>query len=123
MNDVIYLSPPDTGPVEEEYLLRALRSGWVAPVGPELTAFEAELATWAGRAHAVAVSTGTAALHLGLLALGVGPGDVVVVPTLTFVATANAVVYTGAEPAFVDCDPETGNIDVGLLAELLARLV
>jgi dTDP-4-amino-4,6-dideoxygalactose transaminase len=70
----------------------------------------------------VALSSGTAALHLAQLALGVRQGHVVVVPTLTFAASANAVVYTGAEPVFVDCEPATGNIDVGLLAGLLARL-
>jgi dTDP-4-amino-4,6-dideoxygalactose transaminase len=70
----------------------------------------------------VAVSSGSAGLHLSLLALGVRPGQVVVVPTLTFVATANAAVYTGAEPVFVDCDPTDGNIDVGRLEDLLTRL-
>jgi dTDP-4-amino-4,6-dideoxygalactose transaminase len=70
----------------------------------------------------VAVNSGTAALHLALLALGAGRGHVVVVPTLTFAATANAVAYTGAEPVFVDCDPDTGNIDASLLAELLPQL-
>ncbi|MGW4462103.1 aminotransferase class I/II-fold pyridoxal phosphate-dependent enzyme [Micromonospora sp. NPDC004704] len=122
MTGRVYLSPPDVGPLEESYLVRALRSGWVAPVGPEVDAFEREVAERVGAAYAVAVSSGTAALHLALLALGAGPGQVVVVPTLTFVATANAVVYTGAEPVFVDCEPATGNIDVDLLADLLHRL-
>ncbi len=103
-------------------MLRALRSGWVAPVGPEVDAFEREVAERSAVRHAVAVSSGTAALHLALIALGVGPGQVVVVPTLTFVASANAVVYTGAEPVFVDCDPQTGNLDPELLYVLLARL-
>ncbi|MFY1670005.1 aminotransferase class I/II-fold pyridoxal phosphate-dependent enzyme [Plantactinospora sp. WMMB334] len=119
MNATIYLSAPDIGPLEESYLLRALRSGWVAPVGPEIDGFEREAAHRVGAAGAVALSSGTAALHLGLLGLGAGPGTVVVVPTLTFVATANAVSYTGAEPVFVDCDPADGNIDVDLLAALL----
>lgn len=118
----IHLSAPDIGPVEEEYLIRALRSGWVAPVGPELDAFEREMAVRVGVTHAVALSSGTAALHLALVALDVRPHDVVVVPTLTFAATANAVLYTGAEPAFVDCDPRTGNIDISLLAESLRSL-
>ncbi|MCI4065261.1 aminotransferase class I/II-fold pyridoxal phosphate-dependent enzyme [Micromonospora sp. R77] len=118
----ILLSPPDVGPLEEAYLASALRSGWVAPLGPDVEAFEAELAARAGRRHAVAVSSGTAALHLALLALDTGPGDVVVVPTLTFVATANAAAYTGAEPVFVDCDPATGNLDPALLRETLDRL-
>jgi len=122
MPDTVYLSPPDVGPREEEFLVAALRSGWAAPVGPDLDLFEVELARRTGVCHAVAVSSGTAALHLALLHLGVGPGDLVAVPTLTFAATANAVVYTGAEPIFVDCDPDTGNVDVELLGRLLERL-
>ncbi|MEV4756628.1 aminotransferase class I/II-fold pyridoxal phosphate-dependent enzyme [Micromonospora sp. NPDC049559] len=118
----IYLSPPDVGELEETYVLRALRSGWVAPVGAEIDAFEREVAHRVGTAYAVAVNSGTSALHLALLALGVGAGQAVVVPTLTFAATANAVVYTGAEPIFVDCEPGTGNVDVSLLAELLRDL-
>ncbi len=122
MTGTIHLSPPDVGPLEESYLIAALRSGWVAPVGPDLDAFEREVAGRVGARGAVAVISGTAALHLALLGLGVGPGDVVLVPTLTFVATANAVRYTGARPIFVDCEPHTGNIDVALVAELLHRL-
>ena len=122
MTGTIHLSPPDVGPLEESYLIAALRSGWVAPVGPDLDAFEREVAGRVGARGAVAVSSGTAALHLALLGLGVGRGDVVLVPTLTFVATANAVRYTGARPIFVDCEPDTGNIDVALVAELLHRL-
>ena len=122
MTGRILLSAPDVGPLEESYVVEALRSGWVAPAGPAVDAFEREVALRAGAEHAVAVSSGTAGLHLALIAAGVGPGQVVVVPTLTFAATANAVAYTGAEPVFVDCDPQTGNIDVGLLADLLATL-
>lgn len=122
LNQRVYLSAPDVGPVEEAYVVEALRSGWVAPLGPQVDAFEREIATRVGTAHAVALSSGTAALHLALHTLGARPGTVVVVPTLTFVATANAVMYTGAEPVFVDCDPVTGNVDVGLLAQLLRQL-
>ncbi|GAB3957796.1 hypothetical protein GCM10027614_73960 [Micromonospora vulcania] len=118
----VHLSPPDIGPLEESYLVAALRSGWVAPVGPDLQAFEHDVAERVGTEGAVAVNSGTAALHLALLGVGVGPGDVVIVPTLTFVATANAVRYIGARPVFVDCDPRTGNVDVGLAADLLRRL-
>jgi dTDP-4-amino-4,6-dideoxygalactose transaminase len=94
----------------------AVRSGWVAPLGPEVESFERELAAVTGRRHAVALSSGTSALHLGLLDLGVGAGDVVNTASLTFAATANAILYTGADPIFVDCD-ETGNIDVDLLTK------
>ncbi len=118
----VYLSTPDTGPVEESFVVDAMRSGWVAPAGPHLGAFERELALRCGRSHAVALSSGTAALHLALLELGVGPGSVVVIPTLTFIATANSVLYTGAEPVFVDCDPVTGNLDPALLGEVVATL-
>ncbi|RKN59013.1 aminotransferase class I/II-fold pyridoxal phosphate-dependent enzyme [Micromonospora costi] len=118
----MHLSPPDVGPLEERYAISAIRSGWVAPLGPEVDAFESEVASRVGTSHAVATNSGTAALHLGLLALGARPEQVVIVPTLTFAATANAVVYTGARPFFVDCDPLTGNIDVDLLETALTRL-
>ena len=118
MRSRIHLSPPDVGSEEEAAVLRALQSGWVAPLGPEVDAFEAELAAATGRLHAVALSSGTAALHLALLNLGVGPGDVVVTATMTFAATANAIVYTGARPVFVDCD-ETGGLSAHLLAEAI----
>src|SRR5690625_2868336 len=111
----IHLSSPDVGPLEEKAVMAAIRSGWVAPAGPDLNAFEAEMAQRVGVDHAVGLASGTSALHLGLLALGVGPGDVVVTTTLTFAATANAIVYTGAEPFFIDVDPVTGNMDPELL--------
>jgi len=116
------LSAPDVGRLEAEYVMAALRSGWVAPVGPDLDLFEREVAGRVGVPHAVAVNSGTAALHLALMGVGAGPGDVVVVPTLTFVATANAAVYTGATPIFADCDTTTGNLDAELLSGLLAGL-
>jgi dTDP-4-amino-4,6-dideoxygalactose transaminase len=122
MNERIFLSPPDTGEVEERYALAALRSGWVAPIGPDLDLFEQEMAERIGVAFAVAVSSGTAALHLGLLALGVGAGDVVITSTMTFVATANAITYTGAEPYFVDSVASSGNMDPELLREALRKL-
>jgi dTDP-4-amino-4,6-dideoxygalactose transaminase len=119
----ILLSTPDVGPREEELVLEALRSGWVAPLGPMVDEFERRIAERCGRDHAVALSSGTAALHLGLLELGARPGTVVVVPTMTFAATANAVVYTGATPVFVDCEESTGNLDPELLEHALAELV
>lgn len=122
MADRIYMSSPDITVAEEEAVVAALRSGWVAPLGPDVDAFENELASRVGVAHGVALSSGTAALHLGLLALGAGPGDVVVTSTMTFAATTNAIMYTGAEPYFVDCLPETGNMDPDLLSKALTRL-
>ena len=121
-NQTVLLSGSDVGPVEQEYVVAALRSGWVAPAGPDLDLFEREIAGRVGVPYAVAVNSGTAALHLALMGIGAGPGDVVVVPTLTFAAPANAVVYTGAAPIFVDCDATTGNLDADLLAGLLAEL-
>ena len=121
MSGRIHLSPPDVTEAEEQALLRALRSGWVAPLGPEVDAFEAELAVRSQREHCVALSSGTAGLHLGLLTLGVGPGDVVITSTMTFAATANAISYTGAEPVFVDSD-ETANMSPALLEHALDDL-
>lgn len=117
----IYLSSPDVTSAEEEAVVRAIRSGWIAPLGPEVDAFEAELAEYSERAHAVALSSGTAGLHLGLLTLGVAPGDVVLTSTMTFAATANAITYTGAEPVFIDCD-ETGNMNPDLLEQAFDRM-
>ncbi|HEV3362718.1 MAG TPA: aminotransferase class I/II-fold pyridoxal phosphate-dependent enzyme [Acidimicrobiia bacterium] len=117
----IWLSPPDIRTQERVSLLAALESGWVAPVGPDLDAFEAELAERCGVSHAVALSSGTAALHLALLQVGVGPGDDVLVPTATFAATANAVTYCGARPCFIDADPVTWQISPALLAADLAE--
>ncbi len=119
----IYLSPPDVGDAEKEAVLKALDSGWIAPLGPDVDAFESEVAQQCGRRHAVALSSGTAALHLGLLTLGVQPGDYVITSTMTFAATANAIVYVGAKPYFVDSLPETGNMDPHLLEDALADLV
>lgn len=119
--DRILLSSPDVTELEEAAVVRAVRTGWIAPLGPEVDAFEEELAAYGGRAHAVALSSGTAALHLGLLTLGVQPGHVVLTSTMTFVATANAITYTGAEPVFIDCD-ETGNMDPALLEEAFVAL-
>ena len=122
MTEKIYLSSPDVTQLEEDAVVRALRSGWVAPLGPEVDAFEAELAAFTGRSCAVALSSGSAALHLGLLQLGAGPGSVVVTSSMTFAATAYAITYTGASPVFVDSD-ESGNIDPQLLAEAVADQV
>lgn len=122
MNERIHMSSPDVGLREEEAVLGAMRSGWIAPLGPDVDAFEQELAERVGVAHAVALSSGTAALHLGLLALGVGRGDIVVTSTMTFAATTNAIVYTGAEPFFVDAEVTTGNMDPALLRKALESL-
>ena len=117
----IYLSPPDVGAAERALLLDAFDSGWIAPLGPHVDAFEREFAAAVGVPHAVALSSGTAALHLALEILGAGRGDEVITSTLTFAATANAICYVGATPVFVDVSPETWNLDPDLLDEELAR--
>lgn len=115
----IYLSPPDVGELERRFLLDAFDSNWIAPLGPHVDAFEREFASVVGLPFAVALASGTAALHLSLLALGVGAGDHVLVSTLTFAATANAVSYVGATPVFIDASPATWTLDPGLLEEEL----
>lgn len=109
------LAVPALGAQEMEAIVRPLSSGWVAQ-GPEVAAFELAFAARHGAAHAVACSSGTAALHLMLAALDVGPGDEVIVPSFTWVASVNAVLYTGATPVLVDVDARTFNIDVAELA-------
>ena len=111
---MIHLSLADVTELEEQYVLEALRSGWVAPLGPEVDRFEREVAERVGVAGALALSSGTAALHLALLGVGVNDRSVVLVPTMTFAASANAAAYTGAELVFVDVLEEDGNIDVDL---------
>lgn len=117
MSKRIYLSPPDMTGAEREALLRAFDSNWIAPLGPEVNAFERELAERVGVADAAALSSGTAALHLALVLLDVAPGDEVWTSTLTFAATANAIRYVGATPVFIDSERQTWNMDPELLAE------
>ncbi len=117
----IYLSPPHLSGRELELVRDAIESNWVAPLGPHVDAFERELAEVAGVPHALALSSGTAALHLALVVLGIGAGDEVVCSSLTFSASANAIHYTGATPVFVDADPATWTIDPNLLDRALAE--
>lgn len=114
----ILLSVPHMGGAEEELVREAFATNWLSTVGPHLAAFEAEFAQRIGR-PAVALSSGTAALHLGLRALGVGPGDEVVSPTLTFVASVNPIRYLGASPLFIDSERESWNLDPQLLRDVL----
>ena len=117
----IYLSPPHMSGEERALLLEAFDSNWIAPAGPQLAQFERDLCRAVKIDHAVALTSGTAALHLALLVLGVGPGDTVVTSDLTFAASANAIRYVGATPIFVDSDQATWNLSAGLLEELLER--
>jgi len=115
----IYLSPPDISSDDHASVDAVLTSNWVAPVGPALNAFEVAVAERADRKHAVALNSGTAALHLALQVLDVGPGDAVICPSLTFAASANPICYLGAEPVFIDSEPRTWNMDPALLEEAL----
>ena len=119
MHERIYLSPPHLGKREEQLVLEAFRANWIAPLGPHVDAFEAELCTYTGAPHAVALSSGTAALHLALEALGVGAGDEVWVSSLTFAASVFPLRYVGATPVFVDADHGSWNMDPVLFEEAI----
>jgi pyridoxal phosphate-dependent aminotransferase EpsN len=108
--DRLYLSPPHLGRHELNYVHKAIEDNWVAPAGPNITGFEADICAATGVTHCVALTSGTAAIHLGLILLGVGPGDEVLCPSFTFVATANPIVYLGATPIFIDSEAETWNL-------------
>ena len=115
----IYMSPPDMSGNEREMLLDAFDSNWIAPLGPHVNALETEFAKAVEMDHAVALASGTSALHLALILMGVRPGDEVLTSTFTFVATANAITYVGGKPVFVDSDRTSWNMDPNLLeAEL-----
>ncbi len=116
----IYLSSPDVGDTELAALTEAFRSGWVAPAGPALNEFEAAITARIGWRGVVAMSSGTAALHLALREVGVRSGDLVICSTFTFVATANAVRYCNAEPMFVDSDRDSWNMSPLLLAKAIS---
>lgn len=115
----IPISSPSIGPKETEYVMDCMTTTWVSSVGKYIDRFEEAFAKVAGAKHAVACSNGTTALHLALLALGVKPGDEVLVPTLTFIACANSVVYCGATPVLVDIDPEIWSIDPAQIEALI----
>ena len=121
--DRILLSAAEVGDTDIAAVAGAVASGWLSPVGPALERFETELAEATGRRHAVGLSSGTSALHLGLLALGVQHGQEVWTSTLTFVATANAVLHAGGRPVFFDVDPCTWTMDSVLVREELERRV
>src|SRR5688500_16069162 len=105
----IYLSPPDVGAIERSLLLEAFDSNWIAPVGPHLVTHEDVLAAKGGVRDAIALSSGTAGLHLVLVVLGIERGNDVILPSMTFAATANAAVYLGARPCFLDSEGSSWN--------------
>jgi dTDP-4-amino-4,6-dideoxygalactose transaminase len=122
MRPRIYLSPPHMGADERSLLLEAFDSNWIAPLGPHVDAFEREFCAITETRHAAALSSGTAALHLALLILGVKANDLVLVSDLTFAATVNAIRYVGAQPVLIDADPETWTLSPGLVREALEQL-
>lgn len=106
----IYLSCPTMHGEEQKYVQEAFDTNWVAPLGPNVNAFEQEIAAYTGCGHAAALSAGTAAIHLALRIAGVGPGDIVFVSDLTFSASCNPIVYEGATPVLIDAEPDTWNM-------------
>jgi len=115
----IPVARPSIGADEENAVVAALRSGWVAQ-GPKVAEFERAFAEYVGAAQAVAVSSCTSALHLALIAGGIKPGDEVLCPSLSFIATANCIVHAGAKPVFVDIDPTTYNVDPGYIERAIS---
>lgn len=110
MNEKIQLSTPHMSGREMKYIQEAFDTNWIAPVGANITGFEQDLCQFTGSKYALALSSGTAAIHLALHILGVGKGDIVLCQSLTFIATANPIVYLGAIPAFIDSEPTTWNM-------------
>ena len=119
MEPRIFLSPPHMGGNEATYVSQAFESNWIAPLGPFVDRFERELSEYLGGLGVCALSSGTAALHLALLALGIGPGDRVYCSDFTFSASCNVIKYCGAEPVFIDSDFDSWQMDPALLAEQL----
>lgn len=115
----IFLSPPHMSGNELKYINEAFDTNWIAPLGPNVDAFEKEIANYVGVSEAVAVSSGTAAIHLALSLLDVKKGDKVFCSTLTFVASANPILYQGAEPVFIDSEPDTWNMSPQALEHAL----
>lgn len=115
----IYLSSPHMSRNEQKYIQNAFDSNWIAPLGPNVDEFERELASFVGVKGGAAVSSGTAAIHLALRLLDVQKGDTVFCSSFTFVASANPIVYLGAEPVFIDSEPETWNMSPNALAHAL----
>jgi dTDP-4-amino-4,6-dideoxygalactose transaminase len=121
MNKRIFLSPPHMSGRELQLIAEAFESNYIAPLGPQVDAFEQEFAAKTKIPHALALSSGTAALHLALHQLGIGPGDAVMASTLTFIASVSSVINLGAKPVFVDADDTTWNMNPELLADEIAR--
>lgn len=116
----IFLSPPHMGGREQEFIRQAFESNYIAPLGPMVDAFEREFAAYTGIPHCLALSSGTAAMHLALRHLGVKTGDVILASTLTFIGSVTPATFEGAALAFIDCDEASWNMDPVLLEQALA---
>lgn len=121
MNKRIFLSPPHMSDFEQQYLAEAFESNYIAPLGPQVDAFEREFAAKVGIHHTLALSSGTAAMHLALHILGIGPGDEVIAATLTFIGSVSPITYLGAIPVFMDADYDSWTMDPNLLADEIRR--
>ncbi|MDE3181884.1 MAG: aminotransferase class I/II-fold pyridoxal phosphate-dependent enzyme, partial [Bacteroidota bacterium] len=122
MNNKIWLSSPHMGGTEREFVTEAFDSNWVAPLGPNVNGLEKDLESFLGEgSHVAALSSGTAAIHLALILLGVQPGNEVICQSMTFSASANPIRYQHAKPVFVDSEPETWNIDPNVLEEAIKK--
>lgn len=119
IDEQILLSTPHMGETERDYVDEAFRTNWIAPLGPNVDAFEKELAEKVGAGHAVALSSGTAAIHLGLILLGVGTGDVVFCSSLTFAASVNPIMYQNARPVLIDSEADSWNMSPRALERAL----
>ncbi len=119
MNERIFLSAPHMGGNEQKYINEAIEANWIAPLGPNVDNFEKELASYTQTKHVAALSSGTAALHLALINLGVERDDEVMVASFTFSATVNPIIYQGAVPVFIDSEPDTWNMDPELLEKVI----
>lgn len=118
----LFLSPPHMGGNEQRYVAQAFESNYIAPLGPMVDAFEAEFSAYTGIPHCVALTSGTAAIHLALRGLGVGMGDTVIASSLTFIGSITPILFQHATPIFIDADASNWNMDLGLLEETLANL-
>jgi len=119
-NKRIFLSPPHMSGCEERFIREAFASNWIAPLGPHVDAFEKEVAEYVGAKGAVALSSGTAAIHLALKLVNIGQGDIVFCSSFTFAASANPIIYQGATPVFIDSEPESWNMSPNALRQAFA---
>src|SRR3990167_3363344 len=118
---MIPISKPIIPKNAQKYLLKCLSSGWISGAGPMVTNFENQFAKFVGCKYAVTTTSGTTALHLALACLNLGPGDEVILPSLTMISSVLPIIYTGAKPVLIDSEPDTGNIDVSLIENKITK--